>query len=132
MADELIFFGVIAALGMLGVEVGHAFGAVFGEAKGLAREEEMEERETEPIEPGPRRVPAMVEVHGGRVGDVAEGVEGEHHGKVGHAGWASGVESMDELIEQFVDLGLARGALHGDLVGDTTAENTAAVIGLGD
>ena len=44
MADELILFGVVSAFWMLGVEIGHALGAIFGEAKRLAREEEMEER----------------------------------------------------------------------------------------
>ena len=86
VVDSLVFLGVVAAAGMLAVQVGHALSAVFAEAQRAVGVAEVEEIHPQIIEEQPRHIPAQVQVPADQIGDVGHRVKGSAHGVAGQRG----------------------------------------------
>ena len=100
---RLIFFRVVAAPGMFGVQVRHAFRAVLRIAEATLGIKQMEEGYPQIVEEESGHVPAEIEVPRNYVRDVRRLVGKAAHCKAGERRKAGRVELMNEVVKLFME-----------------------------
>ena len=130
MVDALVFFRVVEAFRLGRMEIGHAFGTVFGIAKDSLGIEEVEEGNPEVVEEEEGDIPAKVEVPGDDVGQVGRLVEGRAHGIAGKGRLPVGINLVEHVIEAMMEAkhGLAVLVDHGDFVGNAPDDDGRMVV----
>ena len=134
MVLGLVFFGVVAAVGVCAVQVGHALRTVFAVAERAVGEAEMEEAHPQVVQDKARNVPAQVQVPADHIGNVGRTVEGAAHGVAGQGGQAGLVHLVAQVVQLAVVIQhvlLVLGG-DGDLVGNAPAGDAGVVVVLDD
>ena len=134
MINRLIFFRVVAAMGMGGMQVRHTLTAVFGISEATVRINFMEEIHPQIVQEKPRNIPSKIQVPAYGVCDVGNRIEGSAHGIACQSGESGGIHLMAEIVQfpvvvQHVFLVLGG---DGDLVAHTPADNGCMVVVLHD
>ena len=134
VVEGLVFLGVVAAAGMLAVQVGHTLGTVLAEAQRAVRVAQVEEIHPQVVQEQPRHIPAQIQVPADEVGNVRHRVKGTAHRIARQRGQAGVVHLVAEVVQhavvvQHIALVLGR---DGDLVGHAPADDAGVVVVLLD
>lgn len=128
--ETLVLFRVVEALRLGGVEVWHAFGAVFGIAKDSLGIEEVEEGNPEVVEEEEGNIPAEIEIPGDDVGEMGGLVKGRAHGIAGKGRLPCGIDLVKHVVEAVMESKHRLAVLvdHRDFVGDAPDDDGGVVV----